>query len=36
MLVRLSAVAQDDLADLLRDAWRLRAPVRLVVKYNSV
>jgi hypothetical protein len=29
LLVRLSAVAQDDLADLLRDAWRLRAPGRL-------
>src|SRR6516165_3552395 len=25
MLVRLSAVAQDDLAELLRDAWRLQA-----------
>jgi len=34
MLVRLSAVAQDDLADLLGDAWRLQAPGRLAVKYN--
>jgi hypothetical protein len=32
ILVRLSAVAQDDLADLLRDAWRLRAPGRLAVR----
>ena len=29
MLVRLFAVAKDDLADLLRDAWRLQAPARL-------
>lgn len=34
MLVRLSAVAQDDLADLLRDAWRLQAPARLAVEYD--
>ena len=33
VLVRLSAVAQDDLADLLRDAWRLRAPGRLLAQY---
>jgi hypothetical protein len=26
MLVRLSAVAKDDLAELLTDAWRLVAP----------
>jgi hypothetical protein len=30
MLVRLSAVSRDDLADLLLDAWRLRAPKRLL------
>ena len=35
MLVRLSAVAQGDLAELLRDAWRLRAPGRLAVQYNG-
>ncbi|HZU37134.1 MAG TPA: MmcQ/YjbR family DNA-binding protein [Gemmataceae bacterium] len=34
MLVRLSAVAQDDLAELLRDAWRLQAPARLAVEYD--
>ena len=34
ILVRLSAVAQDDLADLLHDAWRLRAPGRLLGQYN--
>lgn len=32
MLVRLSAVAQDDLADLLREAWALQAPARLRAK----
>jgi hypothetical protein len=35
MLVRLSAVAQDDLAELVRDAWRLRAPGRLAVQDNG-
>ena len=35
MLVRLSAVALDDLADLLRDAWRLRAPSRLVAEFDE-
>jgi hypothetical protein len=35
MLVRLSAVAQDDLAELLRDAWRLQAPGRLAVQYDG-
>jgi hypothetical protein len=29
MLIRLPAVAQDDLADLLREAWALQAPARL-------
>jgi hypothetical protein len=33
VLVRLSAVTQDDLADLLNDAWRLRAPSRLLAQY---
>jgi hypothetical protein len=33
ILVRLSAVGQDDLADLLRDAWRLQAPGRLLGQY---
>jgi hypothetical protein len=35
MLVRLPAVARDDLADLLGDAWRLQAPGRLVGKDNG-
>jgi hypothetical protein len=34
MLVRLSAVHRDDLADLLMDAWRLRAPARLLAEYD--
>jgi hypothetical protein len=29
MLVRLSAVRRDDLADLLEESWRLTAPTRL-------
>jgi len=35
MLVRLSAVSQDDLADLLEESWRLRAPQRLLAEYDS-
>ena len=35
MLVRLSAVRRDDLADLLEESWRLRAPKRLLAKYDS-
>jgi hypothetical protein len=34
MLVRLSAVAADDLADLLVEAWRLQAPKRLLSEYE--
>lgn len=34
MLVRLSAVADDDLAELLVEAWRLRAPKRLLTEYD--
>ena len=34
MLVRLSAVSRDDLADLLLDAWRLQAPKRLLAAYD--
>jgi hypothetical protein len=34
MLVRLAAVHRDDLADLLEDAWRLRAPARAVAEYD--
>jgi hypothetical protein len=30
MLVRLAAIRRDDLADLLLDAWRLRAPRRFI------
>jgi len=35
MLVRLSAVRRDDLADLLEESWRLRAPKRLLADYDS-
>ena len=35
MLARLSAVALDDLADIIRDAWRLRAPGRVAVQYDE-
>ena len=35
MLVRLSAVARDDLADLLEGSWRRRAPARLVAEFDS-
>jgi hypothetical protein len=35
MLVRLSAVRRDDLADLLEESWRLRAPKQLVAEYDS-
>src|SRR5262245_44243599 len=35
MLVRLSAVRRDDLADLLAESWRHRAPQRLVAEYDS-
>jgi hypothetical protein len=34
LLVRLSAVRRDDLADLLEEAWRLRAPKRLLARYD--
>jgi hypothetical protein len=35
MLVRLSAVHKDDLACLLQDSWRLRAPQRLVAEWDG-
>jgi hypothetical protein len=35
MLVRLSAVRRDDLADLLEESWRLRAPKRLLAEYDA-
>jgi hypothetical protein len=35
MLVRLSAVHEDDLACLLCDSWRLRAPRRLVEQWDA-
>jgi hypothetical protein len=35
MLVRLAAVARDDLADILEDSWRLRAPQRLIIEYDG-
>jgi hypothetical protein len=35
MLVRLSAVRRDDLADLLEESWRLCAPKKLLSEYDS-
>jgi hypothetical protein len=35
MLVRLSAVRRDDLADILLESWRLRAPPRLLAEYEA-
>jgi len=35
MLVRLSAVRRADLADLLLESWRLRAPARLLAKFDG-
>jgi hypothetical protein len=35
MLVRLSTVRRDDLAELLKESWRLRAPRRLLAESDS-
>ena len=35
VLVRLSAVDRDELAELLTDAWRARAPKRLVAAFDA-
>jgi len=35
VLVRLDAVKPDELAELLEDAWRIRAPKRLVTEYDA-
>jgi hypothetical protein len=35
VLVRLSAIRRDDLADLLEDAWRLSAPKRLLASFEA-
>jgi hypothetical protein len=35
ILVRLAAVRRDDLANVLEEAWRLRAPKRLLAEYRS-
>jgi hypothetical protein len=35
MLVRLACVAREDLADLLKEAWRLRAPARLLAELDK-
>jgi hypothetical protein len=35
MLVRLSAVRQDDLADILKESWRLRAPKRILARHDA-
>jgi hypothetical protein len=35
MLVRLGAVRLEDLRELLQDAWRLRAPQKLVIAFEK-
>ncbi len=35
VLVRLEVVDREELAELLEDAWRLRAPKRLVAEYDA-
>lgn len=35
VLVRLAAVDRDELADLLEDAWRVRAPQRLLAEHDG-
>jgi hypothetical protein len=35
LLVRLAAVTHEELAELLEDAWRIRAPKRLVADYDA-
>jgi len=35
VLVRLNAVKPDELAELLEDAWRIRAPKRMVAEYDA-
>jgi hypothetical protein len=35
VLVRLDVVAREQLAELLEDAWRLRAPKRLLAAYDA-
>ncbi len=35
VLVRLDAVEREQLAELLEDAWRIRAPKRLIAEYDG-
>jgi hypothetical protein len=35
VLVRLEAVDPEELAELLEDAWRIRAPKRLIAEYDA-
>jgi hypothetical protein len=35
VLVRLAAVDRDELEDLLEDAWRVRAPARVVAEHDA-
>ena len=35
VLVRLDAIRRDELAELLEDAWRLRAPKRVLAAYDA-
>jgi hypothetical protein len=36
VLVRLDVISRDELAELLEDAWRLRAPKRLIAAYDAM
>jgi hypothetical protein len=35
VLVRLEAVGREELAELVEDAWRIRAPKRVVARYDA-
>ena len=35
VLVRLAAIAEDELEEVLREAWRVRAPRRLLAAYDA-
>jgi hypothetical protein len=35
VLVRLEAVDPEELAELIEDAWRMRAPKRVVAAYDA-
>jgi hypothetical protein len=35
VLVKMAAVGRDEMAEILADSWRLRAPARLVAEYDA-